>query len=112
MEDGPCETWERWGGQWSSGLKPLRKWQHMAKTWTSKERSPAPQVSVSTEEYRRRMLKLLSRHSVVGEDTRVALLCLECTSRSRRAWREQCLRAETAKSSWGGRQSCRHLLKG
>ena len=84
LEDGHCETRERWGDQWSSGLKPLRKWQHTAKTWTSKERSPAPQVSVCTEEYRR-TLKLLSRHSVLGEDTRVALLCLECSSRSRHA---------------------------
>ena len=85
LEDGHCETRERWGGQWSSGLKPLRKWQHTAKTWTSKERSPAPQVSVCTEEYRRRTLKLLSRHRAVGGDTRGALLCLECTSRSRHA---------------------------
>ena len=64
LEDGHCETWKRWGGQWSSGLKPLRKWHQMAKTRTSKERSPASQVSVSTEEYRRRILKLLRRHSV------------------------------------------------
>ena len=86
LEDGHCETWKRWGGQWSSGLKALKKWHQMAKTWTSKERSPASQVSVSTEESRRRMLKLLRRHSIVGEEMQAALLCLECTSSSRHVW--------------------------
>ena len=86
LEDGHCETWKRWGGQWSSGFKPLRKWHQTARTRTSTERSPASQVSVSTEEYRRRIFKLLRRHSVVGEEMQGALLCLECTSSSRHVW--------------------------
>ena len=72
---GVAEPGRGWGGPRSSGLKPLRRWHQMAKTWTSKERSTAPQVSVFTEEAQKGGYS----NSLVGEEMQVALICLRCT---------------------------------
>lgn len=107
--------WALWGleggggGPRSSGLKPLRRWHQMAKTWTSKERSTAPQVSISTEEAQ----KAGCSNSLVGEEMQAALICLRGTLQKLAPLRgSSAVGAGSAKRSWERSKSCRWRLEG
>lgn len=117
QEFGGWALWnmEEVGRSMSPGLKPLRKWHQTPGTRTSTERSPASQVSVSTEEYRRRILKLLRRHSGHGwgnaRGTPLPRMHLQQQARLERG-SSTSVGVEITKRSWGWSQSCCHLLKG